>query len=205
MKIQYLKEKPESYDFDNVIYVWDNFLSNSYSDFIDNEVYMNSNWRYCNQVISPECCHTLWGRTYLEDRPDYIDDLISILEFNTGVSIYQPEYIGLNGQTKGMDACLHRDCAKEDAPNSISFLYYVGSGDSNGDLIIYNDDREPIERIEFQKNRVVLFDGYIPHSANGPDNTTLRMSFVYRGFSERGKKSRTELWNENNNRDASSW
>ena len=35
----------------------------SYSDFIDNEVYMNTNWRYCNQVISPECCHTLWGRS----------------------------------------------------------------------------------------------------------------------------------------------
>lgn len=203
MKILHLTKKPDSYNFREYIYVWDNFLSDSFSDFLEETVFMETNWRYCNQVISPECCHTIWGRTYLQDRPEYINNLMSILEFNTGVLIYNPVYIGLNGQTKGMDACFHRDCAKEDALNSISFLYYIGSDDSNGDLIIYNDDREPIEKIEFKKNRMILFDGHIPHSANGPDNTSLRMSFVYRGFSECGEQSITEIWNEINNNDAS--
>jgi hypothetical protein len=186
MRIEYPIKKPDTYDFQNVIYVFDNILTKSDADFFNDVLFWDTNWRYANIVDSPECCHTLWGISYLESRPYYIDNLISILESETNVSIYSPEYIGLNGQTKGMDACLHEDCLDKDASKSISFLYYVGNADSNGDLIIYNNDREPIEKIEYRKNRAVLFDGNIPHSANGPNNNTLRISFVYRGFSNRG-------------------
>tara|TARA_A100001234_G_scaffold200573_1_gene192681 strand:- start:764 stop:1345 length:582 start_codon:yes stop_codon:yes gene_type:complete len=184
MKILHLTKKPDSYDFREYIYVWDNFLSDEFSDYLDEEIYMHTNWRYCNRVDTPECAHTIWGRTYKDYRPEYINDLTSVLESKTGITIPSPEYIGLNGQTKGMDACLHRDCSLLEANKTASFLYYIGAGDADGDLIIYNDSREPIERIQFIKNRMVLFDGSIPHSANGPTNMTLRMSFVYRGYYE---------------------
>jgi hypothetical protein len=186
MKIQYLTKKPDCYNFREFVYVFDNLLSKTNADFLNDVIFLDTNWRYSNVVNTPECCHTLWGKRYLEDIPYYINNLISFLEYETGVNIHLPEYIGLNGQTNGMDACLHQDCSDEDASKSISFLYYVGNDDSNGDLIIYNNDREPVERIEYRKNRVVLFDGNIPHSANGPNNNTLRISFVYRGFSNRG-------------------
>lgn len=184
MKIQYLTKKPDCYNFREFVYVWDDFLSYQFSDFLDEMVYMHTNWRYCNRVVSPECCHTLWGRTYSEERPEYINQLTSILESKTGIKIPSPEYMGLNGQTKGMDACLHRDCSLLEVNKTASFLYYIGSDDADGDLIIYNNANEPIEKIEFVKNRMVLFDGSIPHSANGPTSTALRMSFVYRGYYE---------------------
>ena len=184
MKIQYLKNKPDSYNFREFIYVWDDFLSDEFSYFLEEEIFMHTNWRYCNKVKTPECSHTIWGRTYLNDRPSYINELCSILEFRTGIKIPSPEYIGLNGQTKGMNACLHQDCLSLEVNKTVSFLYYIGAWDSNGDLFIYDDNRNPILTIPFKMNRVVLFDGSIPHSANGPTNTTLRMSFVYRGYYE---------------------
>ena len=192
MKILHLTKKPDSYNFREFIYVWDNFLSDEFSDFLDEEVYMHTNWRYCNCVDTPECSHTIWGRTYKDWRPEYINDLTEVLESKTGIRIPSPEYIGLNGQTMGMNACLHQDCASLEANKTASFLYYIGTDDADGDLIIYNNEREPIERIEFVKNRMVLFDGSIPHSADGPTSMTLRMSLVYRGYYE------------NNNGDASS-
>ena len=87
MKIQYLTKKPDCYNFREFVYVWDDFLSYQFSDFLDEMVYMHTNWRYCNRVVSPECCHTLWGRTYTEERPEYINQLTSILESKTGIKI----------------------------------------------------------------------------------------------------------------------
>ena len=41
MKILHLTKKPDSYNFREFIYVWDNFLSDEFSDYLDEEICLN--------------------------------------------------------------------------------------------------------------------------------------------------------------------
>lgn len=189
MQIEFINSKKENYNLSQTVYVWDNFLSQDISDFYDEKIFCDTNWRYMNQVNAEYCKHTLWGKSYLDERPNYIEELIHLIENSTGLKIIVPEYIGLNGQTKGMDACPHQDCSFEDSKDSVSFLYYIGCGDADGDLIFYKNEYngdtcypgDVLTKIPFVKNRLIILDGHNMHSANGPSTTTLRMSFVYRG------------------------
>src|SRR3712207_8956488 len=49
-----------------------------------------------------------------------------------GVIIAGPEYIGLNGQSRGQEGSTHVDCAR-DATDQLSLLIYIGE-DTDGDL-----------------------------------------------------------------------
>ncbi len=190
MKIENISHKIDGYDLKSTVYVWDNFLSQELSDFYDEKIFCDTNWRYMNQVNAEYCQHTLWGKSYTKNRPDYIDRLIFYIEEMSGLKIFKPDYIGLNGQTKHMDACPHQDCSLSDSEKSVSFLYYIGCGDADGDLIFYENNYKnntcypgkELNRIEFIKNRLIIMDGHKMHSAEAPSKDTLRMSFVYRGF-----------------------
>ena len=106
------------------------------------------------------------------------------------------DYMGLNSQTQGLDGTCHNDC-EDDCDWNLSFLYYLNqfwNPNWGGDLRVYNKnfhsgagedmDKHEIGRIEFKPNRLLLFDGRIPHGAEAPKPSARyvdRRSCVLRG------------------------
>jgi hypothetical protein len=133
--------------------------------------------------------HRIWGASYIQalkrsgwpGLPPLLFSAIGTMFQKLGVIITAPEYVGLNGQSRGQDGSTHMDCA-HDAADQLSLLIYIGE-DTDGDLLLYDKD-EPerlTDRIEFRPNRVVALDGSIPHAACGPTNDKFRMSVIARG------------------------
>jgi len=100
--------------------------------------------------------------------------------------ITTPEYIGLNGQLRAQDASMHADCARDSA-DDLSILVYLGE-DTTGDLLLYdkNDRKRLLHRIAFRPNRIIAFDGSIPHQALAPTDEKFRISLIIRGKYECG-------------------
>lgn len=108
------------------------------------------------------------------------------------------QYAGLNSQTYGQDGTIHTDTGGNEDYNC-SFLYYYNKFwfDSwGGNLNLYNDTKlgengksewgtsHKIGSIEFKPNRLLVFDGRIPHQADSPHHTARyidRGSLVIRG------------------------
>jgi hypothetical protein len=76
---------------------------------------------------------------------------------------------------------MHTDCTL-DAPDQLSILIYIGE-DTDGDLLLFDkeDQQTSLEQISFRPNRIVAFDGSIPHRALAPTNNSFRMSGIVRG------------------------
>jgi hypothetical protein len=110
------------------------------------------------------------------------------------------QYMGLNSQTHGQHGTTHADCDKDDSWN-LSFLYYYNTFWNpkwGGDLRFYNDEvrqygldgrdehikQHSIGSVEFKPNRLLIFDGRIPHGADAPHPRARyadRKSIVLRG------------------------
>jgi hypothetical protein len=141
--------------------------------------------------------HRIWGASYIQavkrngwpGLPPVFFSAVGAMLQRLGVMITAPEYVGLNGQSRGQDGSSHRDCAP-DAPDQLSLLIYIGE-DTDGDLLLYDKD-EPTRltgRIGFRPNRVIAMDGSIPHAACAPTDDRFRMSAVVRGtYQYRGTK-----------------
>jgi hypothetical protein len=136
--------------------------------------------------------HRIWGVSYIQavqrkgwpGLPPVLFSAVATMFQRLGVMITVPEYVGLNGQSRGQDGGTHVDCAR-DAADQLSLLIYIGE-DTDGDLLLYDkDDRERlIDRIAFRPNRVVVIDGSIPHAARAPSDDRFRMSVIVRGAYE---------------------
>jgi hypothetical protein len=136
--------------------------------------------------------HRIWGASYIQavrrkgwpGLPPVLFSAVATMFQRLGVMITAPEYVGLNGQSRGQDGGTHVDCAP-DAADQLSLLIYIGE-DTDGDLLLYDkDDRERlIDRIAFRPNRVVVIDGSIPHAARAPSDDRFRMSVIVRGAFE---------------------
>jgi hypothetical protein len=142
--------------------------------------------------------HRIWGASYIQvvkragwpGLPPVLFSAIGTMFQKLGVVITAPEYVGLNGQSRGQDGSTHRDCVP-DLPNQLSLLIYIGE-DTDGDLLLYDkeDPSRLTDRIDFRPNRVVAMDGAIPHAACAPTNDRFRMSAVVRGtYQSRRAKS----------------
>ena len=117
------------------------------------------------------------------------------------------QYMGLNSQTQGLHGTTHADCMQEDEWN-LSFLYYtnkIWEKHWGGPLRIYDKMQQglhgranhiknhQIAEIEFKPNRLVVFDGRIPHGADAPEEKARymdRKSIVIRGDEIRLVESR---------------
>jgi hypothetical protein len=107
--------------------------------------------------------------------------------------------MGTNSQTQGLEGTTHADCQKDDEWN-LSFLYYYNSywnEEWGGDLRFYDDvpqhgrmgreehiKNHQIGSVEFVPNRLIMFDGRIPHGADAPNSKARymdRRSIVLRG------------------------
>lgn len=128
----------------------------------------------------------------------YLRHLNRRLQTEFGFKWERFQYMGLNSQTQGLHGTAHSDCSDEDEWN-LSFLYYTNTFWSKhwgGPLRIYDEMQQglhgrddhiknhQIAEIEFVPNRLVVFDGRIPHGADAPTHEARyidRKSIVIRG------------------------
>lgn len=196
------------------VYVLDNWLAQNLHYFYDNQISCSNIWSKTNQVGSDSPTglphHSFWGAGFYEghdckSREDmetshtwftrYLDRR---LQTEFGFKWVRFQYAGLNSQTQGLEGTTHQDCDKNDEWN-LSFLYYPNrywNSSWGGKLRLYDkaqqglDGREEhiknhqIGEIEFKPNRLIMFDGRIPHGADAPDPSARymdRRSLVIRG------------------------
>jgi len=203
----------ENYPLGNTFHVIDNYLSEELHRHWDRQLVGSNLWSKTNQVASTSKTglphHSFWGGTFFRNSYTEVNEL-SINKSDTYFASYfntrvmndfgfrwvDFDYMGLNSQTQGLDGTCHNDCA-DDCEWNLSFLYYLNqfwNPNWGGDLRVYNKnfhsgagedmDKHEIGRIEFKPNRLLLFDGRIPHGAEAPKPSARyvdRRSCVLRG------------------------
>lgn len=195
------------------VYVLDNWLSPELHHHFDTMISDHQIWSKTNQVGSrhpnglPH--HSLWGASFYRDnfKPDtscsegdlsFVRFLIRRLETEFGFEWVRFQYAGLNSQTMGQHGTTHSDCQDDDDWN-ISFLYYTNkywNPHWGGDLRFYDEHQQGLDgrqehieehqigSVEFKPNRLLMFDGRIPHGADAPNDNARymdRKSLVVRG------------------------
>ncbi len=108
------------------------------------------------------------------------------------------QYMGTNSQTMGQHGTTHPDCDDRDDFN-LSFLYYYNTfwnKNWGGTLRFYDKHQQGLDgrdehilnhqiaEVEFKPNRLLMFDGRIPHGADAPNDSARyadRRSIVLRG------------------------
>jgi hypothetical protein len=116
----------------------------------------------------------------LPDLPPELFATAATMFQRLGVVIIVPEYIGLNGQSRGQDASTHTGCAG-DASDQPSLLIYIGEN-TDGDLLVFEDDAQRLtDRVAFRPNRVAAMDGSISHAARALSDEKFGMSAIVRG------------------------
>lgn len=185
---------PERADLSRVldrVFVFDDFFAPAQLLVLEQWALATPHWMLTNSAhdASGRPLHRIWGASYIDavrrrgwpGLPPVLFSAVATLFQRLGVVIPAPEYVGLNGQSRGQDGATHTDCAR-DAGDQLSLLIYVGE-DTDGDLILYDKDqpRRMAQRIAFRPNRVVAFDGSIPHAARAPSDDRFRMSVIVRG------------------------
>ena len=137
------------------------------------------------------------------------------LQMEFGFKWERFQYMGLNSQTQGLNGTTHADCAQEDDYN-ISFLYYTNSywntAEWGGKLRFYDRPQwgamgrdehiknHQFAEVEFKANRLLMFDGRIPHGADAPSPRARymdRKSVVLRGDEVRLIKNEEEWFDAN--------
>ena len=152
-----------------------------------------------------------WGASFFQGRDAERDDnCVSELQaipfrwFNRrictdfGFKWKRFQYMGLNSQTYGQHGTTHADCDEKNEWN-LSFLYYYNTfwnKNWGGNLRIYDEPQQGLDgrnehiknhqigNIEFVPNRLLMFDGRIPHGADAPTERARymdRRSVVLRG------------------------
>jgi hypothetical protein len=176
------------------VLVYDDLLAPTQLLLVEQWALQTPHWMLTNSVYDTlgRAQHRIWGASYIQAwrnggwtglPPVLFSTLATVFE-RLGVVLTRPEYIGLNGQSRGQDASIHVDCAR-DAKDQISILVYIGEN-TDGDLLLYDkDERECVlDRVGFRPNRVVVLDGSIPHRACSPADDRFRMSIIVRGTYE---------------------
>jgi hypothetical protein len=155
--------------------------------------------------------HQFWGSTMNRDNDwdnENSHDLIvwskyleERLREGFGFNWKKLDYMGLNSQTQGLYGTIHNDCP-DDEDQNLSFLYYPNTHWEDhwgGVLRLYENPKDGIETIQgfdnrengvqiaevsFKPNRLIMFDGRIPHGADAPNSNARymdRRSIVIRG------------------------
>jgi hypothetical protein len=176
------------------VFVFDELLSDTQLLLVEQWALQTPHWMLTNSVYDTlgNARHRIWGASYIHawqrngwpGLPPLLFSTLATVFQKLGIAFTAPEYIGLNGQSRGQEASIHVDCAR-DAQDQLSILVYIGE-DTGGDLLLFDkDDRgQLVDRITFRPNRVVALDGSIPHQACAPGDDRFRMSIIVRGTYE---------------------
>lgn len=185
---------PKDADFSSIVdraFIFDDFFAEPQLKLYEKWALQSPHWMLSNSSHDEHghAKHRIWGASFIEPwrlkgwagLPPVLFSIIATVFQKLDVTITEPEYIGLNGQSKDQTASMHTDCA-HDSPDDISILVYLGE-DTDGDLILYDKDNTALalHRIAFAPNRVVVFDGSVPHQALAPTDEKFRVSIIIRG------------------------
>jgi hypothetical protein len=185
---------PEAADLSSILdraFVFDDFYPETQIHTLEQWALKTPHWMLTNTAHDEHgrTQHRIWGASYIDavrkggwpGLPPVLFSAVATLFQKLGVIITAPEYVGLNGQSRGQNGSTHIDCAA-DAPDQLSLLIYLGE-DTDGDLVLYDkrDRHRELQRITFRPNRVVAMDGSIPHAALAPADDKFRMSVIVRG------------------------
>ena len=195
------------------VYVLDNWLAQPLHHHYDSWISRNNIWSKTNQVESGSSTglphHSFWGATFFRhnyaiDRDTKVEEtwftryLDRRLQTEFGFKWVRFQYAGLNSQTVGLQGTTHSDCNKDDAWN-LSFLYYPNrfwNPAWGGRLRFYDSPQQGLDgrdehiknhqigEVDFKPNRLIMFDGRIPHGADAPEESARymdRRSLVIRG------------------------
>lgn len=195
------------------VYVIDNYLETSIHHSINQTFTQAPIWSKTNEVRgnSPTGLshHQFWGASFLRNKNQDEEgscrkSLYLAKAFNEriqtdfGFKWIRFQYMGLNSQTQGLHGTTHSDCAGEDDWN-LSFLYYYNTfwnPEWGGTLRFYDEEQQGLDgreehiknhqiaEVEFKPNRLLMFDGRIPHGADAPNESARyadRRSIVLRG------------------------
>jgi hypothetical protein len=184
----------ESADFSKIldrVLVIDDFFSSAQLQLLEQWALQTPHWMLTNSTYNEKglALHRLWGASYIEawqrdgwhGLPPILFSTVATIFKKLNVTITTPEYLGLNGQSRGQDASMHTDC-EANSPDDLSLLIYIGEN-TTGDLLLYDkmDRQRLLRRIGFRPNRIIAFDGSIPHQALAPSDDKFRMSVIIRG------------------------
>lgn len=195
------------------VYVIDNYLSTTLHHWIDKRLTNSLIWAKTNQVNSRNKTglphHSFWGASFyreFEEVEHGMDNMDIAMPkwFNRKIQTdfefqwIRFQYMGLNSQTQGLHGTTHSDCKDEDDWN-LSFLYYYNrywNPSWGGTLRFYDSPQQGLEgrdehiknhqiaEVHFKPNRLLMFDGRIPHGADAPSPKARyidRRSIVLRG------------------------
>ena len=214
MEIVYIDEPFKIQDFPlKKVYVLDNWLTQPLHHFYDKQITTSNIWSKTNQVNSDSSTglphHSFWGATFFREQYGIDSDvriedtfftnyLDKRLQTEFGFKWVRFQYAGLNSQTVGLQGTTHSDCNKDDAWN-LSFLYYPNrfwNPAWGGRLRFYDSPQQGLDgrdehiknhqigEVDFKPNRLIMFDGRIPHGADAPEESARymdRRSLVIRG------------------------
>ena len=211
------------------IYVLDDWLSTELHHYFDKSIVQASIWSKTNQVSSNSPTglphHSFWGASWFRDNETPEKDVATAhlyfprylnrrLQMEFGFKWERFQYMGLNSQTQGLDGTTHSDCPQEDEWN-LSFLYYPNrfwNPAWGGTLRIYDKGQQGIQgreehiknhqiaEVEFKPNRLIMFDGRLPHGADAPNPSARyidRRSLVVRGDEVRLLENDKEFYDAN--------
>jgi hypothetical protein len=173
------------------VLVFDGLLSPTQLVLLCRWALTTPHWMLTNSAYDEagQAQHRIWGASYIQPwkqqgwpgLPPVLFSTIACACQQLDVHFTEPGYIGLNGQSRGQQASVHVDCAR-DAADQLSMLIYIGE-DTDGDLVLYdkNSRTREVQRVQYRPNRIVVFDGSIPHQALAPCDDRFRMSIIVRG------------------------
>jgi len=156
--------------------------------------------------------HSFWGASWFRSNNGkreteesahrgtmYLADMLDKrIQNDFGFNWVRFQYMGTNSQTFGQHGTTHSDCKEEDEWN-LSFLYYYNrywNPEWGGTLRFYDEGQQGLDgrddhiknhqigEVEFVPNRLLMFDGRIPHGADAPNKRARyqdRRSIVLRG------------------------
>lgn len=194
------------------VYVFDNYLSKELHHAIDDAFTRQSIWSKTNEVGGDNPTglpmHSFWGGSFLRHygKEHDVANMHTILPlwFNRKIETdfcfqwTRFQYMGLNSQTQGLHGTTHQDCDDDNEWN-LSFLYYYNkfwNPKWGGTLRFYDSPQQglhgrddhiknhQIASVDFKPNRLLMFDGRIPHGADAPNPSAKyidRRSIVLRG------------------------
>jgi hypothetical protein len=214
MEIVYLNEPFKIQELPlTKVYVLDDWLAQPLHHFYDEQISHNNIWSKTNQVAGGSSTglphHSFWGATFFRNDYKMDDDtppemtwftryLDRRLQTEFGFKWVRFQYAGLNSQTQGLQGTTHKDCDLDDEWN-LSFLYYPNkfwNESWGGALRLYDKEQQGLDgrdehiknhqigEIDFKPNRLIMFDGRIPHGADAPEPSSRymdRRSLVIRG------------------------
>lgn len=195
------------------VYIIDDYLSPALHRWTNDMLSNNNIWGKTNEVRGSKergglPNHSLWGATFFRGKDYTIDNdmnprytyfakwLDRKIQTDFGFRWVRFQYMGANSQTQGLHGTSHSDCSEDDSWN-LSFLYYTNAfwnPNWGGKLRFYDQniplgikktmDKHEIGFVDFKPNRLLMFDGRIPHGAEAPSSSASyidRRSIVLRG------------------------